>query len=95
LSNNIISDLSSLEIHYATSQHTLAKLKVVNLSQNQLPSATSLLPLARTAKNLEALSIDENPLIKNLNFLYEIFIMFPCLRNISCGEEIPAGEEVR
>ena len=60
-----------------------------------MPSTQSLLPLALTAKNLSVLKIDGNPFVHNLNFLYEIAVMFQALKTIQCGGSVRIDKEVR
>ena len=70
LSSNIISDLEAFHNHTATTPHVLAKLRIVNLSNNQFPNVRALLPLANAAKGIVELDLSGNPLVHTLNYLF-------------------------
>lgn len=66
----------------------LVNLKRVDLSKNQFSFVEDLRPLADNAKNIEVLKIDCNPFVHNLNYLYEIALVFRSLSIIQSEYEI-------
>jgi hypothetical protein len=95
LSDNLISDLHALTLHAQTAPHALAKLRVVNLGNNQFPNAQALMPLGRAARGITLLDVSGNPLTHTLNFLYELALGFETVRAIRCDWEAEVEEGVR